>query len=440
MEEIKETSYFNNSGFNDDSIFSDEIKSKTKSLIKSKMTDSTNNIIKNTTSNSINEKQKAKSSKHLDELNNNIITTNTAENIKNSINSEDEDNIFIKNENKELNKENNNLNTNLLVNEDDNILFNFKNKFSKFSSTDEIFRDTIKISMNRSNKFNSSKLARLFTYEEIGKNKHYSLKSKKFGVAKNKNVITYILNLYIFSEFINFNTLQKDSRFKIYFIPLSDNKFSTNIFDVLNVLKIDEDRTDQIISFINGINELLNDREYQEIQKNNKKFKINLYIINILLFILICGILFSFYYYLSFIFDQKKVIKYSIIASSGIIVLILIIILILKLVKLCKSNLYIEYNNLNYMLINYSRFNDYIENWNKNFFENLKISVSIPISLKYIMFNLDPFQDIEIKHLDMKWFIDKAYKDKKSMINDKEFIKFYIKVRTTLADGNAISE
>ena len=55
------------------------------------------------------------------------------------------------------------------------------------------------------------------------------------------------------------------------------------------------------------------------------------------------------------------------------------------------------------------------------------------------MFNLDPFQDIEIKHLDMKWFIDKAYKDKKSMINDKEFIKFYIKVRTTLADGNAIS-
>ena len=102
MEEIKETSYFNNSGFNDDSIFSDEIKSKTKSLIKSKMTDSTNNIIKNTTSNSINEKQKAKSSKHLDELNNNIITTNTAENIKNSINSEDEYNIFVKNENKEI--------------------------------------------------------------------------------------------------------------------------------------------------------------------------------------------------------------------------------------------------------------------------------------------------------------------------------------------------
>ena len=92
------------------------------------------------------------------------------------------------------------------------------------------------------------------------------------------------------------------------------------------------------------------------------------------------------------------------------------------------------------MLINYSRFNEYIEEWNKNFFENLKIRVTIPISLKYLMFNLDPFQDIEIKHLDMKWFIDKAYKGNKSMINDKEFIKFYIKVRSTLADGNTIYE
>ena len=90
------------------------------------------------------------------------------------------------------------------------------------------------------------------------------------------------------------------------------------------------------------------------------------------------------------------------------------------------------------MLINYTRFNDYIEEWNKNFFEKNKIRVSIPISLKYLMFNLDPFQDIEIKHLDMKWFIDKAYKDKKKMANDKEFIKYYIKVRSTLVDGNNI--
>ena len=458
MEEIKEVRNFNNSGFSDDSLYSEETKPKnyriSNFLIKSQMTDSLNNILKNNTSNSINETKKAKSSKNIDIYsdkdndNNNIITSNTAENVKSSINSENEDNIQImqiKNKDKDIinidsNSNSNDLNSNLLLTGDDNILFNFKNKLSKISSTDEIFRDTIKISMNRLNKFNTSKLARVFTYEESGKSKHYSLKSKKFGISKNKNVITYILNLYIFSEFINFNALEKDIRFKIYFIPISDNQFTCNIVYVLNKLKINNDKSGQFISFINGINELLKDKEYQDIQKNNKQFKINLFTITTFIFILICGIFFSFYYFLSFILTQEKLIKYIIISSSGIIVLLLIILLFFKIVKLCKSNLYAEYNNLNYMLINYSRFNNYIEDWNKNFFENLKIRVNMPISMKYLMFNLDPFQDIEIKHLDMKWFIDKAYQDKKSMINDKEFIKFYIKVRSTLADGNTVYE
>ena len=454
MEEIKEVRNFNNSGFNDDSLYSEEMKPKnhrmSNFLIKSQNTDSLNNILNNNTSNSINETKKAKSSKNVDiysdndNYNNNIITSSTAENVKSSINSENEDNIqIIQIKNKDIiniNSNSNELSTNLLQTGDDNILFNFKNKLSKISSTDEIFRDTIKISMNRLNKFNKSKLARVFTYEESGKNKHYSLKSKKFGISKNKNVITYILNLYIFSEFINFTALEKDTRFKIYFIPISDNLFTCNVVYVLNKLKINNDKSDQFIAFINGINELLKDKEYQDIQKNNKKFKINLFAIATFIFILICGIIFSFYYFLSFILAQENLTKYLIISSSGIIVLLLIILLFFKIVKLCKSNLYAEYNNLNYMLINYSRFSDYIEDWNKNFFENLKIRVNIPISMKYLMFNVDPFQDIEIKHLDMKWFIDKAYQDKKSMINDKEFIKFYIKVRSTLADGNTVYE
>ena len=348
MEEIKEVQHFNNSGFNDDSLSSDDTKPKNNRIsnffFKSQMRDSLNNVIKNDTSNSINEAKKAKSSKNIEIYNdkeNNVITTNTAENVKSSINSEDEDKIKLKNGNKDvINTDINELNSNLLVAENDNILFNFKNKFSKISSTDEIFRDTIKISMNRSNKFNTSKLARIFTYEENGKNKHFSLKSQKFGFAKNKNVITYILNLYIFSEFINFNDLEKDNRFKILFIPMSENKFSPNIFYFLGKLKINNDKSDQFIIFINGINELLKDKEYQDIQKKNKKFKINLLIITILIFILICGILFSFYYFLSFIFQQKNPVKYFIIASSGIIVLLLIIAIINKIIKLCESNLY----------------------------------------------------------------------------------------------------
>ena len=446
MKESKEILQFDNSGFHDDTISSEEIKRRTNNksqfLIKSQMTDSTN-IIKNNNSSSINESKKSQSSKnvniHVYDNDNNMIESNSMENIKSSINSEDEENINIKNEFKKNNKNNNELNSNLLISPDENILFNFKNKLSKLSTTEEILRDTIKISLNRTNKFNTSKLARIFTYEEMGKDEHYILKSKKFGKAKNKNIITYFLNLYIFSEFINFSVLEKDNRFKLYFIPQTNRKFSpNNILNVLNNLKINNNKSDQFITFINGLNELLNDREYKDIQKRNKKFIICLYITNIIIFLFICGILASAFFFHKFILKQEEIIKLSIIISAGVLLLLLIIILIFQIIKFCKRNLYIEYNNLNYMLINYTRFNDYIEEWNKNFFEKNKIRVSIPISMKYLMFNLDPFQNIEIKHLDMKWFIDKAYKDKKKMANDKEFIKYYIKVRSTLVDDNSI--
>jgi hypothetical protein len=447
MKEIKEESNHNKSGFNDDSITSEDYNSKqnriSRFLIKSHLTDSSKNLSKNNDSGSINDTKKAKSSSHINlEVignDNEIITAISEKNMKSSINSEDEENMKIKNTNNNNFIESNELNTNLLT-EEESIFFNFKNKLSKISSTDEIFRDTIKLSMGRLNRFNTSKLAREFTYEEKGECKHYLLKSKKFGMAKNKNLVTYILNLYIFSEFINFSVLEKDNRFKLYFIPKSGVKFMPDTLNALNILKIENNKTEQYINFINGINELLSDKEYNDIQKKNKKFKITLYLSNIILFFLIAGLLFCGYYFHSFFIvkpekNKEKIIKLSIVISAGLCIILFTILFIIQFVKFCRKELYIKFNYLNYMLMNYSRFNDYIEEWNHNFFENYKIRVSIPISMNYIMFNLDPFQNIEIKHLDMKWFIEKVYKDKKSMANDKEFIKYYIKVRSTLVEG-----
>ena len=447
---MKETttqkSNFNNSGFNDDESVSslNDTKRKTNGishfLIKSHLTDSFNNVTKNN-SNSFNNSKKETDS-NIDKLKienndneNNVISTKSF-NSKDSINEEEEENIKT--------KETNELKTNLLIQEDDSIFFNFKDKLSKLSNTDDILRDTIKISMKRNNRFNTSRLARTFIYEDIGKNSHSILKSQKFGTSKTNHIITYFLNLYIFSEFINFNNLEKDSRFKVYFIPKNNSKekfiLNNNIESILSHLNIKSKNSEQFTSFINGLNGLLNDKEYNDIKKSNKKYSICLYIVLIILLLLISGISFAFYYFYQFIFEQEDLIKYSIIASSGVIALILFIILIFQIKKLCRKNLFINYKKLNYMLMNYNRFNDYIEEWNKTFFENNKIRASVPISLNYIMFNLDPYQDIEIKHLDMKWFIESVYKDRKTIANDKEFIKYFIKVRSTLVDSNTIKE
>ena len=442
MININELKNFEHSGFNDDSIISEEeVKQKNENLsrflIKSNLAESSNS---NKQSN--NENQKDNNSKKKNSDNNNdfeIININTLKGGESSINSENEEHIKIKEEIKP-NQNENDLNQNLLQEEDNNFLFNFKNKISKLSTIDEIMRDTIKISISRTNKFSNTKLSRTFIYEEQGKCQNYFIKSKKFGKSINNNIITYILNLYIFSEFRNFNDLEKDNRFKIFFIPLKKRKFSPNIENTLDKLKIQNEDSEHFIDFINGINSLLNDKEYNEIKKNNKKFKKCLYITNIILFLLIAGIMISFYFFYSFIFDQEKIIKLSIIISSIILTIILIITFIFKLIKLRKRKLYTEYNNLNYMLINYMRFNDYVEEWNKSFFENIKIRASVPISLNYIMFNLDPFQNIDIRHLDMKWLIERVYKNKNFMSKDKEFMKYFIKVRSTLFEGKNIYE
>lgn len=457
MKETNEKLNYNYSGFDEDSLVSslNETKRKTNGvsrfLIKSHMTDSFNNNINKNNTDSFNNISK-KGSENIISNNknnnnenfgniddNNIISTNSLTNLKNSINSDEQNLKKIKKEND--NEDNNELNTNLINQEEDNIIFNFKNKLSKLSTPDDILRDTIKIPMNHSNKFKTSRLARTFIYEENGNNKQYYIRSKKFGISKGKNIVTYILNLYIFSEFINYDNLEKDSRFKLFFVhkDISQEKFSTSnnsIQNILTKLNMDKNKGEQIISFINGINKLLNDKEYKDIHYKNKKYKICLYIVLIILLLLISGISYSFYFFFHFIFEQNNLIKYSIIISAGIIFIICIIFFILQIIKIYNKNIYIKYNFINYMLINYTRYNDYIEEWNKNFFENKKIRISIPISFNYIMFNLDPYQVIEIKHLDTKWFIEKVYNDQKSMINDKEFIKYFIKVRSTLLVDN----
>ena len=119
--------------------------------------------------------------------------------------------------------------------------------------------------------------------------------------------------------------------------------------------------------------------------------------------------------------------------SSDIIILVLeiilllafIFVLILKIFDAKNLKLLAIYYELRYLLINYNRVNEHIELWNNNLFENYKIRVSMPISLKYIMFNLNPYQNIEIKHLDLDWMKKKFYKTQNDIFkNEKEFKLF----------------
>ncbi len=82
------------------------------------------------------------------------------------------------------------------------------------------------------------------------------------------------------------------------------------------------------------------------------------------------------------------------------------------------------------MLNNHKNIFTFIDDWNFKLFERLKIKVSVPISVNYIMFNMDPYQDIEIKHLNMKMFKER-YLIKKTII-DENVINEFNKIRNSL--------
>ena len=137
---------------------------------------------------------------------------------------------------------------------------------------EDLFSGIYAIPMNRPHKFSLSKMGHKFIYESNSKVTNYKINSKKFGFSKNSQIVTYLLSLFIFSEFLNLEELEKDTRFKVIFIKRNSQQKQFIIEDVnslLNSLEIPNDRVSDFESFINGINSFLSESDYLNIQKKN---------------------------------------------------------------------------------------------------------------------------------------------------------------------------
>ena len=307
---------------------------------------------------------------------------------------------------------------------------------------EDLFSNSYVIPMNRPSKFSTSKMGYKFIYESNSKINSYKIDSKKFGLSKNSEVITYLLSLFIFSEFLNLEELEKDKRFKVIFLKQNkiQNRFivdNENAF--LNNLEIPTAKANDFEMFINGVNNFLTENDYLNLKTKMKKKILSVFAIIIVIVLLIIGIVVAISFSIKHLLkvkndplnnsDDKNGNK----KSSDIITLVLeiilllafIFVLILKIFDAKNLKLLAIYYELRYLLINYNRVNEHIELWNNNLFENYKIRVSMPISLKYIMFNLNPYQNIEIKHLDLDWMKKKFYKTQNDIFkNEKEFKLF----------------
>ena len=301
------------------------------------------------------------------------------------------------------------------INNPDGIITNAKNRNFTEVMMEDLFSNLYAIPLNRPSKFSTSRMGHKFTYESNSKITSYKIDNIKFGLSKNSEIITYLISLFIFSEFLNLEELEKDKRFKVMFIKQNKIQKQFIIDDkksLLNSLEIPNDKSNDFDMFLNGINDFLKEDEYINLQKKNKKKMISVYALIILIIVLILGIITAIYFTISTLKkkDENKTSKIITLILLFMLIMIFGFGLVMKIIDANNLKLLFIYYDLRYLLINYNKINDHIEEWNKNLFEEYKIRVSMPISLNYIMFNLNPYQNIEIKHLDMDWLKKKFYK------------------------------
>ena len=288
----------------------------------------------------------------------------------------------------------------------------------------ELFSNAYMIPTNRPSKYSNSRMSYQFVYESKSKITSYKLDSKKFGYSKNNNIITYLLNFFIFSEFTNLEEIEKDKRIKVVFLKKNqiDKKFSVqNSNAILNSLEIPNDKANDFEIFIKGINNYLSETEYMNIQNKKRKKMIFVYAIILIISLLIISIGVILYLILKNV--QQNIVLFTVLLS--IVLIIFIFGLIYKIIDAMNLKLLFFYYDLKYLLLNYNKIYEHIETWNNNLFDYYKIRAIAPISLNYIMFNLNPYQNIEIKHLDMDWMKKKFYKSPNDIFKkEKEKISY----------------
>lgn len=254
---------------------------------------------------------------------------------------------------------------------------------------------------NLPDRFSLSQVTSSITFQSSGETTTSLLPSKKFAVCSNATVTTFLLENAQFSQFTNPKEIERDPRIKAYFLikNTKHDKFMCNLDELTERLSLQGDYDNQnVITFLRGLNAFFKEKEYVHIKHCNTIKWLLLYGVMFILFILsACMIL----------YDVIRVIYGHI--DNGIVYMCH------GVVVLCggggvywlhmqrnKVHMTAMFKVMKYCSGNYAKYFEYVEAWNRSIFQMNHIRVSIPVSVDYLLFNMEPYQDIRIKDIDME--------------------------------------
>ena len=247
-------------------------------------------------------------------------------------------------------------------------------------------------------------------------------KSKKFAICYNETIKTYFFELNTFSEFTNPKIIEKEQRVNVYILEKNKENdiFQYENKEILEHLNIPLNKIKIIENFIKDINSFLEEESYIQLKNSNIKYKKKYIIYFLILLIIIVAI--SIIMFLYFYYNYNILPKQYIIGSYIIFIIIVLIFLINIIYKIINMNIKLMFNQIHYMINKENEIKIIINKWNQKEFESIRIKVSVPISLNYIIFNLDPFQNIIIEDLDISNIISIFYPN--LTISSSEIIEF----------------
>jgi hypothetical protein len=237
---------------------------------------------------------------------------------------------------------------------------------------------------------------RKLTFVSEGPIKSKGITKSNFFLYQSDNILTIVYNDKKYSQLISF---PQSKEMELYFIHKnkSNDVFEYNINEVLgniymNIGNVNTNKNN-VDSFLQGMNEFFRKDKYVSITHKNCCTKFWFVMLISMMILLICGMML----YVIQKKDEASLLMISVVIGVGVVLCGGVVLAVLNWNKVFTG---LKYNVIRYLIENAHEHNKYIDDWNKSIFISNGVNVSIPITLDYIMFNLNREVEIAIENID----------------------------------------
>ena len=237
---------------------------------------------------------------------------------------------------------------------------------------------------------------RKLTFVSEGPIKTQSINKSNFFLYQSNNILTIVYNDKKYSQLVSF---PKSKEMELYFLQKnkSTDLFEYNINEVLGRIYMNTGNVSanksNVDSFLQGMNEFFRKDNYRSITHKNCCTKFGFVMLISIMILAICGMI----WYVIQKKDEASLLMIYVVIGVGVVLCMAVVFAIVNRSKVFVG---LKYNVIKYLIENAPERNRYIDDWNKSIFTSNGVNVSIPITLDYIMFNLNQEVEIAVENID----------------------------------------